>query len=292
MNKYFLIPLIISSLLFNKGFSFKKSVSDKIVSFFMFVPEKELKKTPSDFNLIYEEIEISLDKKNKICGWHIPAEKPTKKTIIYLHGAKGNLSNYLHNLSKLHRTGADILTFDYRGFGMSKGMETIKHSIDDAETMYDYLVKHKKVKPEDISLYGFSFGGAVALELAMKREVNAIVLESTFSDLNRLSVRKYSCFVAPLVSKNLLTSDENIKKIKVPIIISYAGNDQVIPIEHSMRLFEVANEPKFLFQIKNAQHQNIPEYITPEYISLIKQVLIDGIPKTGIAKDKSHIPSS
>ncbi len=111
MNKYFLLTLLIASLLFNQGFSLKKSISDKIVSFFMFFPKKELKSTPVDFNLKYDDIVISLDNKNKIYGWYIYAQKPTSKTIIYLHGSKGNLSTYLSEISKLHNTGANILAF-------------------------------------------------------------------------------------------------------------------------------------------------------------------------------------
>lgn len=242
----------------------------------MFLPKKKLKKTPIDFDLKYEDVKINLHKRNKIYGWYIYAKKPTAKTIIYLHGTKGNLSTYLENASKLHNIGANILVFDYRGFGMSTGRESIENAIDDSQAVYDYLIEHKKTKPEDISLFGFSFGGAVALELAMRRKVSAIVLESTFSDLNKISVKKCSIFIGPLVANELLTSDKTIKKIRVPIIVSYASNDQVIPTEHSMRLFKEANEPKYLFKIKDAEHQNIAKYITPEYLSLIKEVLIDG----------------
>lgn len=242
----------------------------------MFVPKALLIGNPSNFNLKYDNLNIRLDDKNKIHGWYIYADKPTKKTIIYLHGTKGNLSTYLKEISKLHKTGANILAFDYRGFGQSKGMETIEHSIEDAVTVYDYLIENKKLAPQDISLFGFSFGGAVALELALKRKVSAILLESTFLDLCKISIKKCTCIVAPLVSKKLLTSGKNIKKITVPIIISYASQDQVIPVDHSKQLYKKANNPKYLYEIKGAKHQNISEYVTPEYISLIKKVLIDG----------------
>ena len=275
MNKYLLLILLTVSLLFNQGFSLKKSLSDKVVSFFMFSPKKKLNSTPADFNLKYDDIVISLDKKNKIHGWYIYAQKPTSKTIIYLHGSKGNLSTYLSELSKLHNADANIVAFDYRGFGKSKGMETIKHSIEDSVIIYDYLIKNKGIKSKDISLFGFSFGGAVALELALKRKVSSIILESTFSDLGKISIKICSCIVAPLVSKKLLESDENIKRINVPIIISYAGNDQVIPVGHSKLLFENANYPKYLYNIVGAQHQNISQYLTSEYISLIKGVIAD-----------------
>ncbi|MBI3308397.1 MAG: alpha/beta fold hydrolase [Candidatus Melainabacteria bacterium] len=242
----------------------------------MFFPKKKLYSTPLDFNLKYDDVNISLDNGNNIYGWYIYASKPTSKTIIYLHGSKGNLSTYLSEVAKIHEVGTNILVFDYRGFGKSQGMETIKHSIEDALTMYDYLIRTKNIKPEDITLFGFSFGGAVALELALKRPVSSIILESTFSDLCRISIRKCSCIVAPLVSKRLLESDKNIKRINVPIIISYAGKDQVIPITHSKKLFDNANSPKYLYEIVGAEHQNISEHLTAEYISLIKNVVVDG----------------
>jgi len=55
-------------------------------------------------------------------------------------------------------------------------IESIKHSIEDAAAIYDYLIENKKISPKDISLFGFSFGGAVALELALQKDVRAIAI--------------------------------------------------------------------------------------------------------------------
>ncbi|MBI5228726.1 prolyl oligopeptidase family serine peptidase [Candidatus Micrarchaeota archaeon] len=39
-----------------------------------------------------------------------------------------------------------------------------------------------------------------------------------------------------------------------PLLIIHGTNDELIPIEHARKLFEVANEPKELVEIKGADH--------------------------------------
>lgn len=265
--------LICFCLLTSSGFS-KKVFLDSFVSYFLLHPKSFISKNPSQYGLKYDDINIKLANKNSIHGWYIYASKPTEKNIIYLHGIKGNVSTYLEELKEIHKAGANILIFDYRGFGKSKGKPCIQNSIEDAVTMYDYLIHEKKVSPQSISLFGFSYGGAVAVELALQREVKAMLLESTFASLREISIKKYTKIVSPFVAQTLLNSEESLKRIKIPVIISYAEEDQIVPVENSIQLFNVANHPKYLYEIKDAEHQNIGNFVTPEYIELIKKILV------------------
>lgn len=248
------------------------NLNDRFVGYCVFSPKKTLKETPADFNLNYEEVWIDLPNKNKLYGWYILADTKTDNNIIYLHGTKGNVSTYLPGIEQLHKVGANILIVDYEGFGRSTGTALIKNTINDALAMYDYLVNKKNIKPDKINLFGYSYGGAIVVELALKRTVHAVLLESTFSSLKKISRLKYSRVASAFIPSGLLNTKRNIKLIKVPVIVSYASNDKVIPITHSLDLYKEANQPKYLFEIKNAEHYNIFEFVTPEYLELIKKV--------------------
>lgn len=249
-------------------------LKDKIISSILFVPDKEIKDSPFNYGLKYETVIINLKNKNTLHGWYIPAEKKTNKHIIYLHGTKGNIGLYLGGIKELHKIGANILIVDYEGFGKSTGKETISRTIQDSIAMYDFLIKEKNAKPKDISLFGYSYGGALAAELAKRKEVHAILLESTFSSLLEIGVKKHSSLVKYIVSENVLNTKENLREIKVPIVIAYAEKDKIIPPSNSEDLYKAANKPKYLFKIRNADHHNIFKFVTPEYLALIKKTLI------------------
>jgi uncharacterized protein len=53
--------------------------------------------------------------------------------------------------------------------------------------------------------------------------------------------------------------EEYIGKINIPIAITVATGDKVNPPEESYRLYELANEPKALFEIENATHYEVYE---------------------------------
>lgn len=249
-------------------------IRDKIISSILFVPDKVIKESPFNYGLKYEDVCINLDNGNKLYGWYIPAEKRTSKFIIYLHGTKGNIGLYLGGIKQLHKVGANILIVDYEGFGKSTGKVTISRTINDSIAMYDYLIKEKNAKPKNISLFGYSYGGALTAELAKRKEVHAILLESTFSSLLEIGVTKHSSLVRFIVSDDVLNTKKNLTKINVPAIIAYAEKDKIIPPSNSKDLYEAANKPKYLFEIKNADHHNIFKFVTPEYLALIKKILI------------------
>ncbi len=53
--------------------------------------------------------------------------------------------------------------------------------------------------------------------------------------------------------------EEYIGRINIPISITVATGDTVNPPEESYRLYELANEPKALFEIENATHYEVYE---------------------------------
>lgn len=59
----------------------------------------------------------------------------------------------------LNERGLSIIRFNYRGLGSTWSPRDL---IIDGDTVYQYLVNHHKIPPENIHFYGHSLGGAVA----------------------------------------------------------------------------------------------------------------------------------
>jgi len=270
----FLILLSLNTFKASAKTDSETTLKDRFISYCLFAPDKKIKESPSEYGLKYEEVQINLKNNNKLFGWYIPADKKTDKHIIYLHGSKGNIGLYLGGIKELHKVGTNILILDYEGFGRSTGNETIANTINDSIAMYNYLIKEKHANPKNISLFGYSYGGALAAELARKKEFHALVLESTFSSLFEIAIAKHYPLVEFIISENILNTKENVRNLKIPILFAYAENDKIIPTSNSKKLFEAANKPKYIYEIKDAEHHNIFKFVTPEYVNLIKKIIL------------------
>lgn len=104
------------------------------------------------------------------------------KTLVFIHGLSDNLL-YWELLASNLKQDYQILRVDLRGHGESElGNEdiTIDTYVDDLDNLLEELNMSK------VNLIGFSLGGAVALEFAIRypKKVNSLVLMSTFYNVD------------------------------------------------------------------------------------------------------------
>ena len=98
--------------------------------------------------------------------------------ILLLHGIPGNEQN-LDLAQALRRDGFHVLTFHYSGSWGSDGNYALKHNLEDAETVLDYMLKEERFDIDKSLIYavGHSLGGFVCGQLSAKRkEIQACAL--------------------------------------------------------------------------------------------------------------------
>ncbi|KAI4158042.1 MAG: hypothetical protein LQ342_007805 [Letrouitia transgressa] len=98
-------------------------------------------------------------------------DDPEARLIIHMHGAAGTIGsgyrvpNY-RALSAGHPYKIHVLTFDYRGFGRSRGTPS-EHGLRlDAIAVVDWATKVAGIPPSRILIFGQSLGTAVSLAVA------------------------------------------------------------------------------------------------------------------------------
>ncbi|MCH8206390.1 MAG: alpha/beta hydrolase [Chloroflexi bacterium] len=246
--------------------------------YFIFFPERELVRTPGDVDVEYEEAFFSTSDGVRLHGWFVPSQSDT--TLVWFHGNAGNISHRLENLLMLrHTLGLDIFIFDYRGYGMSEGSPSEKGMYRDAEAALEY-VGRRSAPGEDrrLVLFGRSLGAAVAVEMATRHQVDALVLESPFRSVRLMAGRVYPFLPSALLTAPFQSRFDSLSKIgrvNSPVMVLHGDMDDIVPLEEGQKLYEAANEPKRFYTIEGAGHNDTYVLGGSAYFDALKAFIED-----------------
>jgi hypothetical protein len=151
----------------------------------VFHPSRTITTTPAAIGLKYDAISFDYTGAGaaQLTGWWIPAdpnELNSTRTLLFLRGGHGSLSDNVDQLKTLHILGVNIFAFDYRGFGQSVNTHPSEgHVYEDADAAWNYLTDIRHLDPRSIILYGTGLGATVAAETALRHhESPALILEN------------------------------------------------------------------------------------------------------------------
>jgi len=194
----------------------------------------------------------------KIHGWWVHVGGSQFATL-FLHGNAGNIGHRAPVIREILEAGSDVLIIDYRGYGRSQGRPTERGLSMDADAAYDFVA----AKGKPIVLHGESLGSAVAVELATRRPIAGLVLESPFTSL-RAEANTVLPVLGPLVVWGF-DSKSRIAHIHVPLLVIHGDHDQTVPYRLGRELYEAAPGPKTLWTVPGGDHNDLRETAGPEY---------------------------
>jgi pimeloyl-ACP methyl ester carboxylesterase len=157
--------------------------------------------------------------------------------------------------------GLGVLYFDYRGFGLSKGVSSEKSLYADVNEALKYL-KRVGCKEKNLIMYGFSLGCAPLCKLvadvgAMKP--SKIILEAPFASAEAM-IQSSASLNMPKSYYTDITVDnsQKIKKIAQPLMWIHGVKDDFIDIEQGQLVFDNhKGSYKEANKIANAGHSTI-----------------------------------
>jgi len=205
----------------------------------IFFPTREIFDTPKAFGFDYEDIYIKTEDGQTINAWFIPAKNNTNLTILFSHGNGGNISHRIDKITILRNLGLNVFIYDYRGYGKSQGKPSEEGIYLDIQAAYNYLIKEKGLKPDDIIAYGESLGAAVNVNLASQVKLKALILEGIFSNAKDMSKEVYP-FLPVFLIRSKFDSLSKIKQITMPKLFIHSKDDEIVPIHLSKKLFNAA----------------------------------------------------
>ncbi len=154
-----------------------------------------LKRTPEEYHLSYEEVRIP-GRRGDLAAWYIPARNGS--TLICCHGIHDNRGQWLEQVARLHaRSGYGALLFDFAGHGQSDS-SLVTYGVretEDVDAVLAYLRGRGDVDMQRIGIMGYSLGAITAvLAIAEQPELQCLIIESGFADVERDLVKLFSRF--------------------------------------------------------------------------------------------------
>lgn len=244
----------------------------------LYFPTRPIEATPREIGLAYEEVRLTTADGVRISGWYIPAAPPAprRRAVLFFHGNAGNISHRLQTIAVFHDLGLDTLIIDYRGYGRSGGRPSEKGLYLDAEAAYDWLRARPETDPGAIVAFGRSLGGAVAIELARRRRLSALIVESAFASTAEIGGEVLPFLPVRLLVTQRFDSIGKVGSIRVPKLFLHGVDDEIIPFSHGERLFAAAAEPKRFVALAGGHNDAfmLPENDYPEVL----RAFIAGLP--------------
>ena len=201
-------------------------------------------------------------------GWD-PARGPV---VLFFHGNAGNIALRAPILEAFaHGTGARVLLPDYSGYGGNEGRPSEDEVYRDGLAAYDHLIREEGVSPAQVVVYGESLGGAVAVEVAGRRQCAGVVLQSAFSSLSSMSLRVYPWVpLGSFLVRGRFPNSRKIETLASPVLIAHGKTDSIIPFSEGQKLHEAAPPGTELLVVDGAGHNDFFEIAGRPYLETLR----------------------
>ena len=192
------------------------------------------------------------DGETVVLWWADPA--PDRPVILYFHGNAGSIAQRADRLAFYQIRGYGAAFLSWRGYGGSTGHPTEAGLMQDAEAAYAYLLA-QGVAPDRIVLLGESLGSGVAVQLAARHKVAAVILEAPYTAAVDIAAQAYPWLPVRVLMLDQFLSRDHIADIDAPLLILHGERDRVIPYRSGLRLFDQASAPKTFVSLGAKGHE-------------------------------------
>jgi hypothetical protein len=183
-----------------------------------------------------------------IHGLYWAPEGEAKDILVFFHGNGGDVERAAHIAEPLRRPGSGLLIASYRGYPGNPGRPSEAGLFADGQA---FLALARQLQPGSRTyVFGWSLGGAVALEMAARNRVDGVATLGAFSRL---------ADAAPPITRGFLPDHFDnlaaIGRVTAPVFLFHGTGDQVIPYAHAGRLRQASHDRATVVTLTGAGHQ-------------------------------------
>jgi uncharacterized protein len=248
----------------------------------LYFPSRAIIETPDRAGLVYRDLGLETDDGEQLHGWWIDARTDPVGHLLLCHGNAGNVGDRVLHAALLTATGFDVMLFDYRGYGASSGRPSEEGTYRDAGAALTCLLEQPGVDPSRVFYLGESLGGAVALDLALKRPPAGLVLLSAFTGVRELGRLHYP-FVPPTLVPDAYPTLRRIHELQAPLLVIHGDRDDIVPVSEGRALFEAAPGPKRMHVFPGLGHNDLVPLAGAEFARVIAS-WVSGLQPPSVAR--------
>lgn len=222
---------------------------------FIFFPPRYPAGFSKAYGLEFEEVWITAQDGVRLNAWFLP-QPSNPKVLLWFHGNAENIGMGLDHMKAFSRMKVNVLAVDYRGYGKSEGSPNEAGVYRDGDAAYRYLVESRGFRPREVFIYGHSLGGAVAIDVAARRECGGLIVESSFTTAGDMARRMFHIPFSEYIPRSRFDSLAKIALVRAPVLVIHGTRDRVIPFSMGQKLFQAAPPPKSFLAIEGAEHDD------------------------------------
>jgi pimeloyl-ACP methyl ester carboxylesterase len=235
-------------------------------------------------------VQIATRQGRTLAGWFVRG-RPGAGALLLMHGLHADRRQMVPVARVFAREGFTQLLFDFEAQGESEGdrISIGFRESDDARAALEFM--RREAPGEKVGAIGRSMGGAAALLGKGPLEVDALVLESVYPDIEQAiaarieyhSARALAAPLAPLLLWQLrpwlgigaedLRPVDAIRRLHAPLLVIGGDRDRYLPVAETRRLFDAAPPPKELWIVAGADHDRMHEAARAEYEGRVVEFL-------------------
>ena len=248
--------------------------------------------------LPFEDVAIQSEPGIVIRGWAIPNDCACG-VIVLLHGSGASRESMLPRARFLHRAGYSVVVVDMRAHGLSDGSATTFGGRESRDVRAVIAEARRRFARQKLGAIGFSLGGAALLLGDTPADVDALVVEEVYSTIDDTAHRRLAATMGPViasvlpwllyaqmpwrfgVSRGDLRPMDRIGAVAVPILVMGGDKDPFVPPDETRRLFHAAREPKALWIVPGAAHQDLHQVAPAAYEQRVLDFFRRGLRSSG-----------
>lgn len=244
-----------------------------------------------------EDLEIISPDMFRLRAWFVPAEKPSKRFALCVHGHNCNGPDECSQFFPLYHDelGFNYLIPDLRGHGRSDGNKIGfgSHDSRDIKLWINYLVE-RFGEDIEIVLHGVSMGAATVMlvnNTNPPEQVKAVIedcgytnafeqvcdsMQKTVGFNMKVSPRVTNAYCRMLSKYDLRTDADplgTMPNAKNPVLFIHGEDDTFVPFEMCGRLYDACPTPKDILTVPGAIHAYSYYDAKEEYDAKVKEFI-------------------
>jgi alpha-beta hydrolase superfamily lysophospholipase len=214
-------------------------------------------------------------------AWRAPG-RPGRGTVVLAHAVRSDRRSLVDRAVFLQHAGYGVLLYDAQAHGESPG-ERITFGYREALDATAAVALARRDEPASpVAFIGVSQGGASALLGPEPLAVDALVIEAVYPTLAKASANRIALrfgapgrWLAPLllwpfelrlgVAPEDVAPIEKIREVEAPLLVVAGERDQRTTLADTRALFTAAPEPKSLWIVPGAGHEDFHDAAPAAY---------------------------